>query len=162
MFFRLLVICVVSTLPFFFAVLRPEVTRFQFLLASFLLRFPSIPFDPADTHTFSFCSHHLPRSGYRVHPYRLIWPTKRLLIIQLIVAAPIVILLDELLQKGYGLRSSITLFIATNICESIVWKAFSPTAVNIGRGSEFEGAISTLFHLLFTCRDKGRVLSEAF
>ena len=43
-----------------------------------------------------------------------------LLIIQLIVAALIVILLDELLQKGYGLGSGISLFIATNIYESIV------------------------------------------
>ena len=85
-----------------------------------------------------------------------------LLIIQLIVAALIVILLDELLQKGYGLGSGINLFIATNICESIVWKAFSPTTVNIGRGSEFEGAIVSLFHLLFTWSDKGRALREAF
>lgn len=30
-------------------------------------------------------------------------------------------------QKGYGLRSGISHFIATNICESIVWKAFSRT-----------------------------------
>ena len=60
-----------------------------------------------------------------------------LLIIQLIVAALIVILLDELLQKGYGLGSGISLFIATNICESIVWKAFSPTTINTGRGPEF-------------------------
>lgn len=85
-----------------------------------------------------------------------------LLIIQLIVAALIVILLDELLQKGYGLGSGINLFIATNICESIVWKAFSPTTVNIGRGSEFEGAIVSLFHLLFTWSDKTRALREAF
>jgi len=70
--------------------------------------------------------------------------------------------LDELLQKGYGLGSGISLFIATNICESIVWKAFSPTTVNIGRGPEFEGAIVALFHLLFTWNDKGRALREAF
>ena len=57
-----------------------------------------------------------------------------LLIIQLVAAALIVILLDELLQKGYGLGSGISLFIATNICESIVWKAFSPTTINTGRG----------------------------
>jgi protein transport protein SEC61 subunit alpha len=85
-----------------------------------------------------------------------------LLIIQLVAAALIVILLDELLQKGYGLGSGISLFIATNICESIVWKAFSPTTVNIGRGPEFEGAIVALFHLLFTWNDKGRALREAF
>ncbi|KAI0319730.1 SecY protein [Amylostereum chailletii] len=85
-----------------------------------------------------------------------------LLIIQLVVAALIVILLDELLQKGYGLGSGISLFIATNICESIVWKAFSPTTINTGRGPEFEGAIVSLFHLLFTWNDKGRALREAF
>ena len=85
-----------------------------------------------------------------------------LLIIQLISASLIVILLDELLQKGYGLGSGISLFIATNICESIVWKAFSPTTVNTGRGPEFEGAVVSLFHLLFTWNDKGRALHEAF
>ncbi|KAG9041210.1 translocon subunit [Tulasnella sp. UAMH 9824] len=85
-----------------------------------------------------------------------------LLIIQLVVAALIVILLDELLQKGYGLGSGINLFIATNICESIVWKAFSPTTVNTGRGPEFEGALVALFHLLFTWNDKSRALKEAF
>ncbi|KAI0051623.1 SecY protein [Auriscalpium vulgare] len=85
-----------------------------------------------------------------------------LLIIQLVAAALIVILLDELLQKGYGLGSGISLFIATNICESIVWKAFSPTTVNTGRGPEFEGALVSLFHLLFTWHDKGRALREAF
>ncbi|CAA7271372.1 unnamed protein product [Cyclocybe aegerita] len=62
-----------------------------------------------------------------------------LLIIQLIVAALIVILLDELLRKGYGLGSGINLFIATNI-----W------------------AIVALFHLLFTWHDKGRAFKEAF
>lgn len=50
----------------------------------------------------------------------------------------VVIILDELLQKGYGLGSGISLFIATNICESIIWKAFSPTTINTGRGTEFE------------------------
>lgn len=85
-----------------------------------------------------------------------------LLTIQLISASLIVILLDELLQKGYGLGSGISLFIATNICESIVWKAFSPTTINTGRGPEFEGAVVSLFHLLFTWNDKGRALREAF
>uniref|UniRef100_A0A8C9PBK9 SEC61 translocon subunit alpha 1 n=1 Tax=Spermophilus dauricus TaxID=99837 RepID=A0A8C9PBK9_SPEDA len=76
-----------------------------------------------------------------------------LITIQLFVAGLIVLLLDELLQKGYGLGSGISLFIATNICETIVWKAFSPTTVNTGRGMEFEGAIIALFHLLATRTD---------
>ena len=76
-----------------------------------------------------------------------------LLIIQLVSASLIVILPDELLQKGYGLGSGISLFLATNICESIVWKAFSPTTVNTGRGPGFEGAVISVFHLLFTWND---------
>lgn len=64
------------------------------------------------------------------------------------------LLLDDLLQKGYGLGSGISLFIATNICETIVWKALSPTTINTGNGTEFEGALIALFHLLATRSDK--------
>jgi len=85
-----------------------------------------------------------------------------LIILQLFFAGIIVIILDELLQKGYGLGSGISLFIATNICENIIWKAFSPTTINTGRGTEFEGAIIALFHLLITRNDKVRALKEAF
>ena len=118
-----------------------------------------------------------------------------LIIIQLCFAGIIVICLDELLQKGYGLGSGISLFIATNIwwlfillsfyiklmyflmilkksyiyiymlflgSETIIWKAFSPTTINSGRGAEFEGAVIALFHLLITRTDKVRALREAF
>lgn len=85
-----------------------------------------------------------------------------LLIVQLVVAGLVVILLDELLQKGYGLGSGISLFIATGICESIVWRAFSPTTIDTGRGKEFEGAVIALVHLLVTWPDKTRALREAF
>jgi len=85
-----------------------------------------------------------------------------LIILQLFVAGIIVIILDELLQKGYGLGSGISLFIATNICESIVWKTFSPTTINTGRGTEFEGALVALFHLVLSRQDKWRALKEAF
>lgn len=85
-----------------------------------------------------------------------------LIIVQLFFAGIIVICLDELLQKGYGLGSGISLFIATNICESIIWKAFSPYTIASARGSEFEGAVIALFHLLITRNDKVRALKEAF
>lgn len=85
-----------------------------------------------------------------------------LLILQLVFAGLVVILLDELLQKGYGLGSGISLFIATNICEQIFWKAFAPTTVNSGRGYEFEGAVVGMVHLLATRKDKRRALFEAF
>lgn len=85
-----------------------------------------------------------------------------LIIIQLFLAGMVVLLLDELLQKGYGLGSGISLFIATGICESIVWKTFSPTTINAGKGTEFEGAFIALFHLVFARQDKLLALKEAF
>jgi len=85
-----------------------------------------------------------------------------LIIMQLFIAGIIVIILDELLQKGYGLGSGISLFIATNICETIVWKSFSPTTINTGRGTEFEGALVAFFHLVLTRSNKWTALKEAF
>lgn len=85
-----------------------------------------------------------------------------LLVLQLVFAGVIAILLDELLQKGYGLGSGISLFIATNICEQITWKAFAPTIVNSGRGYEFEGAVVAMVHMLATRKDKKRALVDAF
>lgn len=51
---------------------------------------------------------------------------------------------------------------ATNICETIVWKSFSPTTINTGRGTEFEGALVALFHLVVSRQDKWKGLKEAF
>jgi protein transport protein SEC61 subunit alpha len=88
--------------------------------------------------------------------------TALLIILQLFFAGVIVIILDEFLQKGYGLGSGISLFIATNICENIVWRAFSPTTITTGKGVEFEGAIIALFHLLITRQNRVQALKEAF
>ena len=48
-----------------------------------------------------------------------------LIVLQLFFAGVVVLLLDELMHKGYGLGAGISLFIATNICENIVWKVRS-------------------------------------
>lgn len=101
-------------------------------------------------------------SGSYGQPSDLGWGVCLLLCLQLITAAMIVILLDELLSKGYGLGSGISLFIATNICESIIWKSFSPTTINTGKGPQFEGAVLAFFHLLFTRKNKLGALRDAF
>jgi len=83
------------------------------------------------------------------------------ILLQLITAAIVVILLDETLQSGYGIGSGISLFIATNICEQIMWRLFSFQHFQYGRGSEYEGAIVAFFHLLITRKNKLRALREA-
>ena len=159
----------VSAPPSVFCPAEIAVVRLTFSLAYFLFQFPSIHSTPLTLILSVFAliislgqATVYVLTGLYGQPSDLGAGVCLLLIIQLIVASLIVVLLDELLQKGYGLGSGINLFIATNICESIIWKAFSPTTVNIGRGSEFEGAIVALFHLLFTWHDKGRALREAF
>jgi protein transport protein SEC61 subunit alpha len=85
-----------------------------------------------------------------------------LIVAQLSLAGIIVLLLDELLQKGYGLGSGISLFIATNICEIILWKSFSPITIRTEQGAEFEGAIIALFHFMITKQNKLNALQTAF
>lgn len=85
-----------------------------------------------------------------------------LLIFQLVFAGLMVMVLDELLSKGYGLGSGISLFIATNISENIMWKSFSPFTVTSDRGIEYEGAIITAVHLLMTKKIKLKLYIEPF
>lgn len=49
---------------------------------------------------------------------------------QLLIAGIIVILLDELLQKGWGLGSGISLFIATGVSQKIIWDIFFPLSIS--------------------------------
>lgn len=84
-----------------------------------------------------------------------------LIIAQLFLGGVIVLLLDEVLQKGYGLGSGINLFVATNVCENVAWAAFSPTTIMTGRGTEFEGAVIAFFHLIITRKNKIQALKEA-
>ncbi|KAJ1278751.1 hypothetical protein BS78_04G102700 [Paspalum vaginatum] len=67
-----------------------------------------------------------------------------LIVLQLVTASVLVVFLDELFDKGYGLRgcSAISLLSATNTCGQVVWHAFSPMTVN----KEFEGAVLAVIH----------------
>jgi protein transport protein SEC61 subunit alpha len=85
-----------------------------------------------------------------------------LVVMQLCTAGLLVMLIDNMLSNGWGLGSAISLFISTNICESIMWKALSPYTFNQGAGSQFEGAVINTFQLLLTRSDKTRALKEAF
>ena len=85
-----------------------------------------------------------------------------LLISQLVIGGIIIILLDELLSNNYGLISGISLFVATNISENIMWKCFSPFTVANERGIEYEGAIIALFHFLITKKSKYEAFRLAF
>jgi preprotein translocase SecY subunit len=54
-------------------------------------------------------------------------PVAIIIFLQLIAAGIIVMLMDELVQKGWGLGSGISLFIMAGVAQSVVWDTFSPT-----------------------------------
>ena len=68
--------------------------------------------------------------------------------------------LDEILSKGYGLGSGISLFIATNISENIMQKSFNPFTALSERGIEYEGAIINAANLLMIKKIKSKRFIE--
>lgn len=52
--------------------------------------------------------------------------TQIAIFVQLFMAGIVTILLDELLQKGYGFGSGISLFIATGVLQKVAWSFLSP------------------------------------
>jgi len=85
-----------------------------------------------------------------------------LIVVQLTFAGFLVILMDDLLTKGYGFGSATSMYIATSHAERMVWDMFSPTTINMGSGPQFEGAVVNLFHQLVTQPDKVGALRHAF
>jgi preprotein translocase SecY subunit len=52
--------------------------------------------------------------------------TTIIIFMQLLGAGIIVILMDELVQKGWGLGSGISLFIMAGVAQNIIWQTFNP------------------------------------
>lgn len=52
-------------------------------------------------------------------------PSAILVFVQLMFAGIVVILMDETIQKGWGLGSGVSLFIMANVCTQILWNMFS-------------------------------------
>ncbi|MDR1993555.1 MAG: preprotein translocase subunit SecY [Nitrososphaerota archaeon] len=65
-------------------------------------------------------------------------PTIIVIFLQLLAAGIVVMLMDELVQKGWGLGSGISLFIMAGVAQSILWSMFSPvTGLFVGGLSQF-------------------------
>src|SRR5579862_1313810 len=61
---------------------------------------------------------------------------------ELLAASIIVMLLDELVQKGWGIGSGVSLFILAGVAQKLAWDTFAPIAVGVGSNvSQFYGAI---------------------
>lgn len=72
--------------------------------------------------------------------------------VQLIAAGIIVMLMDELVQKGWGLGSGISLFIMAGVAQNILWSMFSPpTGLFLGALQQYlAGGLTTLEYVFGT------------
>ena len=77
-------------------------------------------------------------------------PVMLAIFLQLIAAGIIVMLMDELVQKGWGLGSGISLFIMAGVAQTIVWNMFSPpTGLFFGSLQQFLGGAMTASEWVF-------------
>ncbi len=71
--------------------------------------------------------------------------TAIIVFMQLLAAGIIVLLMDELVQKGWGFGSGISLFIMAGVAQHIFWESFSPApALGEGRGYGFFVALGQI------------------
>lgn len=68
------------------------------------------------------------------------WVQRTLVGLQLFLATYIIILLDEMIQKGWGLGSGVSLFILSGVSMRLMWNLFSPVTY----GGEIVGFIPYL------------------
>ena len=57
-------------------------------------------------------------------------------------------LLDDMTNKGYGISSAINMFIATNVCENIIWNTFSPLTYKTANSTEYYGSVIGNFNYI--------------
>ncbi len=73
---------------------------------------------------------------------------------QLLAAGIIVMLMDELVQKGWGLGSGISLFIMAGVAQTIIWSMFAPpTGLFVGSLSQLLSGGQTAFQWAFGSLD---------
>ncbi|MHA2407369.1 MAG: preprotein translocase subunit SecY [Candidatus Ranarchaeia archaeon] len=77
-----------------------------------------------------------------------------LVFVQLIFGGIVVMLLDEMLQKGWGIGSGISLFIAAGVSQQVLWGLFAPlpTGLDVAEGiigdNLFRGAVLAFIQAL--------------
>jgi len=77
-----------------------------------------------------------------------------IIFLQLLAAGQLIILLDEMLQKGWGLGSGVSLFIASGVAGQIFWNAFSFMQMT-GTGDESDGLARGIVIAMFDYFIKG-------
>lgn len=72
---------------------------------------------------------------------------------QLVAATLIIMLMDDMMEKGWGIGSAVSLFIAAGVAQQVFWEMFSLVGP-VGDGL-FVGLVPSIFHATFTYASTG-------
>jgi len=73
-----------------------------------------------------------------------------IIFVQLLLASLTVLLLDEMIQKGWGIGSGVSLFILAGVCQTVMWYTFTPISVAVTQTTqEVFGFIPALISAIF-------------
>jgi len=84
--------------------------------------------------------------------------TQLIIFTQLICAGIILILLDELVQKGWGIGSGISLFIVAGVAQTILWDSFGLTPPQFQADWNMRGAFIALAQIVPQALNGGHIL----
>jgi len=78
--------------------------------------------------------------------------TAVVIFLQLIAATMILMLLDELVQKGWGIGSGISLFIVAGVAQKIWWDCFAPIPASVTQAEDgfYYGALIAFFEAILS------------
>jgi len=85
-------------------------------------------------------------------------PSAVLVFIQLMVAGLVLMMLDEMIQKGWGFGSGISLFILAGVAQQIVWDSLAPTPINLQADLLSRGALIALVQMIPLITSGTRIL----
>jgi len=80
-----------------------------------------------------------------------------LVFIQLLIAGLVLMLLDEMLQKGWGFGSGISLFILGGVAQTVMWDTFAATPTVLHQDRKSWGAIVALIQTALSGGELGSV-----
>jgi len=85
------------------------------------------------------------------------WSVRIAVALQLFLASLFVMMLDEMIQKGWGLGSGVSLFILAGVATTIFWNMFSPLKVS----NEYIGLIPQAINVVANKGDLSNIIVRA-
>ncbi len=81
--------------------------------------------------------------------YGALLPVPSILVfMQLLVAGLVLMMLDEMIQKGWGIGSGISLFIMAGVAQTVVWSSLAPTPTYLHPDNKSYGALVALIQTI--------------